>query len=272
MKETKLGVAEDTLYVPMLGRIYASEHFKNILYDKKALELRKDMPKSIVENDTQTQYTYLASASRSANVDRYIKNFIERKPDGIIVQIGSGLETTYYRNDNGKTLWYCVDLPHVIEYRKGLLPENEREKCIAGDAFSKEWIEKIVSEHPSAPLLVVASGLFYYFEEEKVLELLKLLMNYEDIEVLFDAVNKSGMTMMRKKHMKTVGHEDAEMFFYVDSAADLAAKIDRNVKVLSEEMFYTHIDKKGLKLSTKLSMVFSDRLGMVKMIHLSLQA
>lgn len=73
MKETKLGVVEDTLYVPMLGRIYASEHFKNILYDKKALEMRKDMPKCIVENDTQTQYTYLASASRSANVDRYIK-------------------------------------------------------------------------------------------------------------------------------------------------------------------------------------------------------
>jgi hypothetical protein len=35
MKETKLGVVEDTLYVPMLGRIYASEHFKNILYDKR---------------------------------------------------------------------------------------------------------------------------------------------------------------------------------------------------------------------------------------------
>ena len=79
MKESKLGVIEDTLYVPMLGRIYASEHCKNILYDKKALELKNGMPKGLVENDTQTQYTYLASASRSANVDRYIKNFIERK-------------------------------------------------------------------------------------------------------------------------------------------------------------------------------------------------
>ncbi|MCR5585363.1 MAG: class I SAM-dependent methyltransferase, partial [Lachnospiraceae bacterium] len=104
-----------------------------------------------------------------------------------------------------------------------------------------------------------------------MLDLIRLLMNYGDIEILFDTVNKSGMTMMRKKHMKTVGHEDAKMFFYVDSAAELAAKIDKRVKVLSEEMFYTHIVKKGLKLSTKLSMVFSDRLGMVKMIHLSLK-
>ncbi len=60
------------------------------------------------------------------------------------------------------------------------------------------------------------------------------------------------------------------MFFYVDSAKELAPKIDKNVGVLSEEMFYTHISKKGLKLSTELNMVLSDWLGMVKMIHLSL--
>ena len=33
-----LGVVEDTLFVPMLGRIYASEHCPQIIYDKKALE------------------------------------------------------------------------------------------------------------------------------------------------------------------------------------------------------------------------------------------
>lgn len=270
MKDSKLGVVEDTLYVPMLGRIYASENCKHVLYDKKALEIKSGMPEGLIENDTQTQYTYLASASRSANMDRYIHDFMERKPQGIIVQLGCGLETTFYRNDNGHTLWYGVDLPHVIEYRKELLPETEREKYIAGSAFEKEWIEKIREEHKDEPILVTASGLFYYFEEENVLELMKILMNYGDIEILFDTVNKSGMTMMQKKHMKTVGHEEAKMFFYVDSATELAAKVDSKVKVLAEETFYSHISKKGLEFSTKFSMIFSDLLGMVKMIHLSL--
>ena len=67
----KLGVVEDTLFVPMLGRIYASENCRDILYDKKALELKEKLPEGLIENDTQTQYTLLASASRSANVDRY---------------------------------------------------------------------------------------------------------------------------------------------------------------------------------------------------------
>ena len=264
----KLGVVEDTLFVPMLGRIYASENCREILYDEKALELKEKLPEGLIEKDTQTQYTLLASASRSANVDRYIQDFLSRRPEGIIVQLGCGLETAYSRNDNGHTKWYGIDLPHVIEYRKGLLKETEREELISGDAFEKDWIEEIRKKHPDAPLLIVASGLFYYFEEEKVLRMLRMLKGYGEIEVLFDTVSKTGMTMMKKKHMKTVGHADARMYFYVDSAEELAAKI--GAKVLAEEPFYAHIPKKGLQFSTKVSMVISDRFSMVKMIHLSL--
>ena len=40
---SKLGVVEDTLFVPMLGRLYASEHCPQILYDGKALELKEKL-------------------------------------------------------------------------------------------------------------------------------------------------------------------------------------------------------------------------------------
>ena len=63
---SKLGVVEDTLFVPMLGRIYASEYCPQILYDPKALELKKKLPSSLPEQDGQSQYTLLASAARSA--------------------------------------------------------------------------------------------------------------------------------------------------------------------------------------------------------------
>lgn len=143
---SKLGVVEDTLFVPMLGRIYASEHYPQILYDKKALELKKKLPSDLIKQNMQNQYTLLASASRSANMDWFIRSFLERRPDGVIVQLGCGLETTYHRCDNGKTHWYAVDLPHVIEYRRGLLPEPERELYISGDAFAKDWIKKVCND------------------------------------------------------------------------------------------------------------------------------
>ena len=267
---SKLGVVEDTLFVPMLGRIYASEHCPQILYDKKALELKNKLPLDLIKQNKQNQYTLLASASRSANMDRFMRSFLERRPDGVIVQLGCGLETTYYRCDNGRTRWYAVDLPHVIDYRRELLPELERETYLAGDAFSEDWIRQVRTEFPNAPILVTAGGLFHYFEENKVVALLRTMGQFGNMEVVFDTVNKKGMAMMQKKYMKQVGHADAQMFFYVDAAKELAAKIGGNAKVIAEEPYYRHIPRNGLNLSTRLSMAVSDRLCMVKMIQLKL--
>lgn len=138
----KLGVVEDTLFVPMLGRIYASEHCPQILYDKKALELKNKLPSDLIEQNKQNQYTLLASASRSANMDRIIRDFLERRPNGAIVQLGCGLETTYYRCDNGRARWYAVDLPHVIEYRRGLLPNRSVNAIFPGMPLQRTGSKK----------------------------------------------------------------------------------------------------------------------------------
>lgn len=77
------------------------------------------------------------------------------------------------------------------------------------------------------------------------------------------------MTMMRSKYMKQVCRADVPMFFYVDSATELVKKIGCGVRVLAEAPYYRHIPRNGLMLSTKISMAVSDRLNMVKMIHLT---
>lgn len=78
------------------------------------------------------------------------------------------------------------------------------------------------------------------------------------------------IAMMQKKYMKQVGHADVQMFFYVDSAVNLAGKIGGGLMDMTEEPYYRYIPKNGLKLSTKVSMAVSDRFCMVKMICLNL--
>lgn len=260
---------EDTLFVPMLGRIYASKHFPHILYDSKALELESQLPKNIKGQNTQTQYTLMAGAVRSTNMDRYIRQFIKRNPGGIVVELGCGLETAFYRNDDGKTLWYEVDLPDVVEYRRNLLGTQERDRSIAADAFGEDWIAQIRAEHPDAPLLITASGLFYYFEQKTILGLFQTLKQYGKTEIVFDSVNAQGMKRIGK-YMKQVGHGDAAMYFYVDSGEDLAHKV--GAKLLAEEPYYAHTRKTGLQFITSMSMRVSDRFKMVKMLHLQLNS
>lgn len=261
---------ESTLFIPMIGRIYTSERFPHILFDEKALSLKEKLPVGLLEQDRQSQYALIASASRSSNMDLCIRDFLERQPQGAIVQLGCGLETAFYRNEDGHTQWYGVDLPDVIEYRRQLLPEHEREVYLAEDAFSDGWIRRVRGDLPDAPLLITAGGLFHYFSGEKVLGLLQMLTRFGGTEIVFDTVSKSGMSMLRKKYMKQAGHRDAEMFFYVEGAQGLVAKVGQGICVLSEEPYYRHIPRRELSLSTRISMGISDCLGMVKMIHLQL--
>lgn len=258
---------EDTLFVPMLGRIYASEHFPHILLDKKALELKAKLPHSIRGQDTQTQYTLMAGAVRSANMDRYIQQFLTQNPGGIIVELGCGLETAHWRSHAPNTLWYEVDLPNVIDYRRSLLGTTDHDRVISADAFSPDWIQQIRCEHPASPILITASGLLYYFERTQVLQLLAMLQPYGPMEFVFDIVNSSGMKRIHK-YMKQVGHADAAMYFYVDKGEELAR--DTGTILLCEEPYYAHTNTHGLKLSTALTMKLSDCFNMVKMIHLRL--
>lgn len=266
---SEFGIVEDTLFIPMAGRIYASENCPKILYDEKALALKERLPMKLLEQGKQSQYTLVASASRSANMDRCIRKFLLKNPEGIIVQLGCGLETTYYRC-GGENRWYAVDLPNVIDYRTKLLPQPERETYLAEDAFSENWLQQVRAENPEAPLLITAGGLFHYFEEEKVLELLRLMGRFGDVELIFDTVNKRGMAMLQKKYMKKIGHGEARMFFYVDSASDLAVKLGIAAEAITEKPYYQHISKKGLNLSTRVSMTVSDQFGMVKMVHIQM--
>lgn len=51
---------------------------------------------------------------------------------------GCGMETTYYRDENGNTQSYEIYLPNVIRYRRTLHPQGKRERYIEGDAFKTE--------------------------------------------------------------------------------------------------------------------------------------
>lgn len=68
---------------------------------------------------------------------------MKTNPEGIIVEIGWGLETTYFRHPNIKTAFYNLDLPMVIYYWEKIQSLGEHQKMIKGNLFKEEWIEQI---------------------------------------------------------------------------------------------------------------------------------
>jgi O-methyltransferase involved in polyketide biosynthesis len=262
-----LTAVSKTLYVPLLGRIYASKNHPDILYDKMALSIADEILKNNEQMKGESEYTLLSSAVRSKNIDHYIQTYLLRNPNGIIVNIGCGLETIYYRNDNNKALWFELDLPDVLNLRSKYFPEELRDRYLCYSMFDYKWID-IVRKTSKKPVMVIASGLFYYFHEDQVIDFIKHLTGFEYAELVFDAVSSVGIKGS-KHYMKKMKKQDAEMFFSVDNAKTFIAKISPDIGLIEEQKYFS-LTKFNTKMAfaTKFKMNISDMFNMVKMIHL----
>ena len=63
----------------------------------------------------------IASVARYYNLDEMAQNFIDVNDECNIVNLGVGLETSYYRINPKNALFWEVDLPEVIELRENIL-------------------------------------------------------------------------------------------------------------------------------------------------------
>lgn len=268
---SELSVVSETLYVPLFGRIYASRNCPAILFDEKALALWDQLPQRVKEMPGQNEYTLLASAVRSANIDHYLQLFLDQHPNGTIVNVGCGLETLYSRNDNGTALWFELDLPDVLELRSRYFPEEARDRFLQYSMFDYSWISA-VQEMAFGPVMIIAAGLFYYFKEEQVIDFIRHLSDFKDAQLIFDAVSSSGIKHSRRL-VKKMGKQEAIMFFSVDSAEDLVAKISSDTFVVEERKFYSLINKNAkVRFPTRVKMAVSDAFNMVKMVRLKIES
>ena len=137
--ENLLSGVEDTLYIPLVARIYVSEKFLKFFYDEKALSLKPHIPKNLIEKNAN-EYFHVASVCRQDVIDKMIIKFLEENEQSNVVFLGAGLETSYNRINNKTAKFYQVDLPDVIDIRKRLLGNANNEKLISGDRDRKSVV------------------------------------------------------------------------------------------------------------------------------------
>lgn len=253
------GIA-DTLYIPLTARIYVSEHFPEYFRDEKALSLKSEIPYEEIASKS-SEYFQLAGACRFYNTDRMIKTFIDRHRKCNVVNIGCGLETSFFRikADPSKAVFYETDLPEVIKARSKVLGKSENELLIPGDMFDFMWAGSI---DKALPTLVTVIGVFQYFEEEKVIGFLnRLKKEFPSVEVIFDAMTGKAIKYAND-FIKKTGNNDAKLHFSADNGQSVAEKC--GMKLIEERPFFGVARKqlkKKLKLYTRIAMKVVDEGG-----------
>jgi O-methyltransferase involved in polyketide biosynthesis len=121
--------------------------------------------------------------------DDKIKTYIAEHPHASVVNIGSGLDATFYRVDNGLIHWYDLDLPAGIDVRKQLLPEPDRVTYIAKSLLDSSWCKDI--KHTEDGVFMIAEAVLQFFEESEMKQFFSMLAdNFPDGEIVFTAPSR----------------------------------------------------------------------------------
>jgi O-Methyltransferase involved in polyketide biosynthesis len=265
----ELGNVQTTLLLPLWGRAVETKKKKPLLIDNTAVEIisKIDYDFSIISKNIHdiTQFEWIA---RSIHIDRTIKELLSQHPNATIVNIGCGLDTTFDRIDNGKLLWYDLDLPDVIELRKKFIPQSERRKFIACSFLDDKWFSEITVKDN---LLLMAAGVLYYFEETDIKEIFrKISENFRKCELVFDAASPMGIKTANKKVIQNSGLDEKSFLKWGLLNALQITEWNNKIELIKEYPMFKKMTK-GLNLKNKLMALISDHYKIMYMVHLRIK-
>ena len=64
------------------------------------------------------------------------------------MNLGCRLDARFYRVDNGRILWYDIDLPDAMTVRKQFFTESDRVHQIAGSILKADWTQAVETGRP----------------------------------------------------------------------------------------------------------------------------
>jgi O-methyltransferase involved in polyketide biosynthesis len=260
----ELGNVQKTMFLPLWGRAYETQRERPLLRDPTALEIIEKVDydfASITRNISEI--SQVAWIMRSIYVDEVIRNFLDKHPKATVVNIGCGMDTTFERIDNGSLLWYDLDMPDVIALRKKFIMESDRRKFIPASFLEEGWLKKVKVVDG---ILLIAAGVFYYFEGDEVKAFLKRIADvFPGGEVFFDACSPRGMEIANQRVIASSGlDEKSYLKWGLRNTKDILSW-DSRFEILR---IYYYFKRKGLPLKIRMIGLVSDWMRIQYMIHL----
>jgi O-methyltransferase involved in polyketide biosynthesis len=208
------GVPETGLW--NLGRRAAAARTRRaLLDDPRAVEIADRLDFDFADACRGARW----HAIRVATFDAAVRRYLTRHPAGTVVALGEGLETQFWRVDNGRMRWITVDLPETLELRHQLLPDGPRQRSRPGSALDIDWLHLLDSGEPA---LVTAQGLLMYFQRPQVHELIaSIAEQLRGASMIFDAVPKKMLDMVRR--LPRDGDRAAELWSWTFDPDERAA-------------------------------------------------
>lgn len=130
--------------------------------------------------------THQATALRALAFDNASRDYLHTHPRATVVALAEGLQTSFWRLDNGELQWLSVDLEPIVLLRRQLLPASSRLRYCAQSALDYSWMDRV---DDSNGVLITAEGLFQYLRRDVVFDLIATCATrFPHGQLVFDSI------------------------------------------------------------------------------------
>jgi len=252
--ELTLGDVQTTALIPLAIKANETKSPKARINDQMAVQIIDSLAL-----DTKPFDKFLSHEgviARTIMLDNTLKQMLQEKPDSVIVNLGCGFDNRFERVDNGKILWFDLDLADSIAARKKAFPERERVTMLVGNVLENDWTKEIPKDKN---LIFIAEGLFMYLTMDEIKQALTVLKESFKSGTLIAEQNSKFM-MKNQKHHDTVKNTKAVFKSGTDSAQEIADLVP-GFKLVEERSFNEEMKKHSIraKIFAALFGKFNDR-------------
>ncbi len=264
---------QETLVIPLLGRLICSERFPQLFSDPEAKRICDSLDYDFAEKRKKMEFAFglfgaLEVAQRQYDLRCEVEAYLQTHPRAAVVNLGCGLDDTFRKCDNGLCRGYNIDLKDVIAVRNELLPAGDREQNIACDLNDPRWMDAVDA---SGGAVFFAAGVFYYFRTEDVKRLFSgMAERFPGSVLAFDSCNQRGAKMMRSTWLKEAGITDISAFFSLEDEREMENWSGRFASVTAKSYMRGYRDIYGyVSRLHKLMIRFCDGLVRMKIVKIA---
>ena len=259
---------QETLIIPLYARKVCSELYPDLYRDETAVRLIGEIDYDFSQAEKKARglmqrFGSLEVAMRQNDLAFEVRDYLKDHPNGAVVNLGCGLDSTGKACDNGSCSIYNLDFPDVIAVRNELLPAGEREKNIPCDLNDTAWFSQIDA---SKGAVFFASGVFYYFLTEQVKALVQAMADaFPGGVLVFDGANRTAVKMISKTWLKSAKIQNVGAYFAVTDAPKEISPWDSRLRVTSRGYMLGYNDLKAPSVSGFFRFLARVGDGMMKM-------
>lgn len=178
-----------TLLIPLACRAEENKRSDAMLRDNLAQAILSRFDPKEIAPLRMAGHDHIFTMMRARQFDRCARAFLDKHPDGVMIELGCGLDTRPARIDNGRRTWIGLDFPEVIALRSSLIPPGPRERLLQGSLTDPDWMDQVEAER--RPVFFSAEGVFPYLDGEELQRtIVRMAQRFPGGELVFDAMKR----------------------------------------------------------------------------------